>query len=507
MNKNINYIIVLENMDRIKITVAILFAVLSFFVGLNIASEKIDQVVEQNTLPAYNTEVNPSDNVPITSLRDLNNAFVEIAERTNPTVVTITTVQTVRMRQQNPFSFFFDDPRFRQEREYQREGLGSGVIVSADGYIITNNHVIDGADEVLVILYNGDEVEAEIVGTDPASDIAVLRVNSENLSAISLGNSDNIRVGEIVLAIGSPINRQFANTVSKGIVSARGRTALGLNQFESYIQTDAAINPGNSGGPLVNLDGELIGINTAIASRSGGNQGIGFAIPVNMVRNVMEALITDGRVTRGYLGINHGGDVDDTMSRALGLERTRGFVIGEVVPDGPADNAGLQAGDVVLSLNGNSITSWTDFRMEIGNSSPGTKINLGIFRDGERMTIEVELGEFDSGSIAESMTSDDLDELKEKLGFEVDELTDSIRRQLNLSSSVQGALVSAISQTSRAYRQGLQRGDVISQVAGQPVTSPDEFYGTVRGLIQEGTDAALLRVNRQGRNVFIAIEL
>lgn len=494
-------------MDRIKIAVAILFAAISFLIGLNIASDNSEQTLERSALPTYNTEVHSSEDVPIRSLRDFNNALVDIAERTNPTVVTITTVQTVRVRQQNPFSFFFDDPRFRQEREYQREGLGSGVIVSSDGYIITNNHVIDGADQVLVILSDGDELEAEIVGTDPASDIAVLRVDSENISAIRLGNSDDIRVGELVLAIGSPLNRQFANTVSKGIVSARGRSALGLNQFESYIQTDAAINPGNSGGPLVNMDGELIGINTAIASRSGGNQGIGFAIPVNMVRNVMEALITDGRVTRGYLGINHGGDVDDTMSRALGLERTRGFVIGEVVPDGPADKAGLQAGDVVLTLNGNSITNWTDFRMEIGNSSPGTMINLGIFRDGERKTIEVELGEFDSGTIAESMTDDDLEELKEKLGFEVDELTDTIRRQLNLSSTVQGAVVSAISQSSRAFRQGLQRGDVITQVASQQITSPDEFYGTVRGLIQEGTEAALLRVNRQGRNIFIAIEL
>ena len=494
-------------MNRIKISVAVLFALFSFLIGLNIASENSEQNAGVASLPAYNTESNPSENIPITSLRDLNNAFVDIAERTNPTVVTITTVQTVRMRQQNPFSFFFDDPRFRQEREFQREGLGSGVIVSADGYIITNNHVIDGAEEIRVILYGGDELEAEIVGTDPASDIAVLRVDSEDLSAISLGNSDETRIGEMVLAIGSPLNQQFAHSVSKGIISASGRSALGLSQYESYIQTDAAINPGNSGGALVNMDGELIGINTAIASRSGGNQGIGFAIPVNMVRNVMEALITDGRVTRGYLGINHGGDVDETMSRALGLERTRGFVIGEVVPDGPADKAGLQAGDVVLTLNGNSVTSWTDFRMEIGNSSPGTKINLGIFRDGERMSIEVELGEFDSEGIAESMTTDEMEDLKETLGFEVDALTDAIRGQLNLNSSVQGAVVSAISQTSRAYRQGLRRGDVISQVAGQPVTSPDEFYGTVRGLIQEGTDAALLRVNRQGRSVFIAIEL
>ncbi len=494
-------------MDRIKITVAILFAALSFYVGMNIASENMDQVVEETTLPTYNTEENPSENVPITSLRDLNNAFVDIAERTNPTVVTITTTQTVRMRQQNPFSFFFDDPRFNEEREFQRDGLGSGVIVSADGYIITNNHVIEGAEEIRVMLFDGDELDAEIVGTDPASDIAVLRVDSDELSAISLGDSDEIRVGEMVLAIGSPLNPEFAHSVSKGIISASGRNSLGLSQYESYIQTDAAINPGNSGGALVNMDGELIGINTAIASQSGGNQGIGFAIPVNMVRNVMEALITDGRVTRGYLGIASGGEVDETMSRALGLENARGFVIGEVVPDTPAENAGLMSGDVILSLNGKPVTSYRDFSLQIGNSSPGTEITLGIFRDGESMSVEVELAERDLEGIAESMDNDEMEDLTETLGFEVDELTDAIRGQLNLDSSVQGAVVSAISQTSRAYRQGLRRGDVISQVAGQQVTTPNEFYGAIRSLIEEGTDAALLRVNRQGRSVFIAIEL
>ncbi len=494
-------------MDKIKIGIAVLFASLSFLVGMYIAGDNNNDQVDQPATPEFNTEVRSSDEIPINSLRDFNNAIVDIAEQANPTVVTITTEQVVRMRQRSPFSFFFDDPRFEEEREFRRPGLGSGVIVSSDGYIITNNHVIDNADEISVIFYEGEEVDAEIVGTDPGSDIALLKVDRNDLPAIALGNSDNLRVGEMVMAIGSPLSRDLAHTVSKGIVSASGRSSLGLNIYENYIQTDAAINPGNSGGALINLDGELVGINTAIASRSGGNQGIGFAIPVNMVRDVMDALITDGYVARGYLGISLGGEVDRTMARALGLERARGIVVGEVVPDGPADKAGLEEGDVILKMNDEDVRSWTDFRVEIGTRSPGDVITLEVFRDGDRMTLDVELGELDAEELAESMTSDELEDLKESLGFAVDELTDSIRRQLNLRSTVEGVVVSEISQASRAYRQGLRRGDVVSQVSNQPVTSPDEFYGSISALMQEGTEAALLRVNRQGRNMFIAIEL
>jgi len=497
-------------MDRIKIAIAIVFAALSFFAGIYYAADKPEgnDIAYEYEKPNYaQNNVVPSDEIQINTLKDFNDAIVNVAEQANPTVVTITTSQTVRVRQQSPFSFFFDDPRFDQEREYQRSGLGSGVIVSDDGYILTNNHVIDGADEIRVILYGGDELEAEIVGTDPASDIAVLKVDRSDLPAIPMGDSETIRTGEMVLAIGSPLSQNFAHTVSKGIISASGRTSLGLNTFENYIQTDAAINPGNSGGALINLDGELIGINTAIASRSGGSQGIGFAIPVNMARDVMEALITDGRVSRGYLGIGVGGEVDATMARALGLENPGGVIVGEVVPDGPADEAGLQDGDVIVKLDGEEFASWTDFRVAIGSKKPGDTIELEIFREGEMVEYTIELGELETEAVAENMTSDDMEDVREALGFTVDEITDSIRQQLNLSPGVEGVIVSNISQGSNAYRQGLRRGDVVMQVADRMVANPDAFYGAVKNLMEEGTDAALLRVNRQGRNVFIAIEL
>jgi serine protease Do len=497
-------------MDRLKIAIAVVFAALSFLAGIYLAGDKPASSSEEISLekPTYaQNDVTPSNEIQINTLKDFNDAIVNVAEQANPAVVTITTTQTVRVRQQSPFSFFFDDPRFDQEREYQRSGLGSGVIVSDEGYILTNNHVIERADDIRVILYGGDELEAEIVGTDPASDIAVLKVDRTELTAIPMGDSDAIRTGEMVLAIGSPLSQNFAHTVSKGIISASGRTSLGLNTFENYIQTDAAINPGNSGGALINLDGELIGINTAIASRSGGSQGIGFAIPVNMARDVMEALITDGRVSRGYLGISFGGEVDGTMARALGLDNPGGVVVGEVVPDGPADEAGLQEGDVITKLDGEEFDSWTDFRVAVGSKKPGDSIDLEVFRNGEMMEYTVELGELETEAVAENMTSDDMEDVREALGFSVDELTDSIRQQLNLSSSIEGVIVSNISQGSNAYRQGLRRGDVVMQVADKVVVTPDAFYGAVKNLMDQGTDAALLRVNRQGRNVFVAIEL
>lgn len=499
-------------MDKMKISIAAMFAVVFLFIGLHYATDNGSNSASVFRLPEFTTsEVTQADQTPISTLQDFNDAIVNIVDQTNQSVVTITTTQTITRRRQSPFSLFFDDPRFDQEQEFLREGLGSGVIVSEDGYIITNNHVIENADEIVVGLYDGDEVDAEIVGTDPASDIAVLKIEEENLTAISMGDSESIRTGELVLAIGSPLAQELAHSVSMGIVSAKGRASLGLqlgNLYANFIQTDAAINPGNSGGALINLDGELVGINTAIASRTGGYQGIGFAIPINMARDVMEALITDGKVARGYLGIQFGGEVDNTMARALGLDNAVGIVVGEVMPDTPAEEAGLQEGDVIVQLNGQDVKSWMDFRVKIGTRKPGDEITLQVFRDGEQQTIDVTLGELDIDQMASNnIQQDDMENLREMLGFSVENLTDGIRQQLELDASVEGVVVNNISRASQAYRQGLQRGDVITQVGEREVTNPGEFYEAIQSYIENETDAVLLRVNRQGRNVFIAIEL
>ncbi len=504
-------------MDKITKSVIAIVSILLFIYGIQFAVNDSETTTDsftnsfevQSSDTSSSAYANPTkaEDIEIRTLADFNNAIVNIAERTNPTVVTVTTTRTVREQQRHPFGFFFDDPRFDQEREFQRHGLGSGVIVSSsDGYIVTNNHVIENADEIRIQLYTGEEYEAEIVGTDPASDVAVLRVDANDLPAIPLGDSDKMRVGDMVLAIGSPLTDQLAHTVSQGIVSASGRSFLGLNVFEDYIQTDAAINPGNSGGALINLNGELVGINTAIASRTGGHQGIGFAIPINMAKSVMEALITDGRVTRGFLGLEYGAEVDQTMARAMGMEQPIGFVVGSVIEDGPAEQAGIQEGDVIMEFNNEEVRDWNEFRGRVANTPPGTEIEITIFRDGASRDLTVEIAERDP-DLAEDVESDEREELRENLGFGVQTLDDEIRRQLRLRPEIQGVVVMQIDQTSNAYRQGLRRGDVIVQAVGERIENTDQFYSAISAFTETGEDAVLLQVNRQGRNMYIAFEL
>ncbi len=465
------------------------------------------------TLPNYNTEVTSAENRSVASLMDMNNAIVDIAEKTNPAVVMITTEKVQERRvMRNPFSQFFGNPYDQQDpetREYTQRGLGSGVIVSDEGYILTNNHVIEDVDEIKIQLFNGDEVDAELVGADPATDIAVVKIDVKNLPTAKIGNSENLKVGSFVLAIGSPLSQNLAHTVSFGIVSAKGRSIGLIGQgagYEDFIQTDAAINPGNSGGALIDMNGELVGINSAIASRSGGNDGIGFAIPINLAKRIMDDLIDDGEVSRGYLGLYFGGEVDRTMARALGLDDARGIIVARVEEEGPSDKAGLKEQDVIVAIDGEQVKSWEMFRSKVASMKPDDKVKLDIIRDGIEQSLTVTLGERDD-EIASAVTPENSESMEEKLGFNVTELNERIREQLELESSEDGVIVDRIEQTSNAYERGLRRGDVITSVKNKKVDTVKEFYDELEEIQENGDEVVLLKIIRGNGNQFIAFEL
>ncbi len=452
------------------------------------------------------TDIDPAEKQPVKTLKDFNDAIVNVADQAIPTVVTIRVTQTVEVR--NPFSRFFGEPG---SQERQRRGLGSGVIVSQDGYILTNNHVVEGADEIVVSMHNGVEHKGKVVGTDPRTDIAVVKIDTEDkLPVLKIGNSESTRIGEMVLAIGSPLGEDLAHSVSMGIISAKDRAIgiLGENAgYENFLQTDAAINPGNSGGALINMDGELIGINSAIASRSGGNDGIGFAVPSNLAKSVMESLIENGRVVRGYLGIQRGGEVDGPMAKALGLKRSQGVIVGDVEEGGPADEGGLQEGDVILSLNGKAVENWMKFRTSIATSKPGDVITLGINRNGTEMDIEITLGELPEDLMATSQQPTSDRDMESRLGFGVRNLTPEIANQLELSPDQEGVVVSSISEGSNAYRQGLRRGAVITHVSKNEIENVSDFRAELEKVSESGDDVVLLRVIYQGITQYVAFEL
>jgi len=459
------------------------------------------------SLPDYNTDVTPSESRSVATLKDMNDAIVDIAEKTNPAVVTITTEKIEQVKNMDPFSMFFGNPNGRDgnTQEYVRRGLGSGVIVSEEGYVLTNNHVIENTDEIMVRLFNGDEIEAELIGTDPDTDIAVLKINVDNIQSVKLGNSDAAKVGSFVLAIGSPLSEDLAHTVSFGIVSARGRSLNNLTAYGDYIQTDAAINPGNSGGALIDMNGELVGINSAIASRSGGNDGIGFAIPIKLAKRIMDDLIKDGTVSRGYLGMYSAGEVDKTMAQALGLNRERGIIVGQVVEDSPAEKAGLKEDDIIVSMNGEVVSDYDAFRTKVASLKPEEKVNLEVIRDGKEKEISVILGIRPSDEIATSVPVKE--DIQEKLGFTVTDLTSDIKRQLNLTNDIEGVVVNKISESSNSFERGLQRGDIITAVKRNKVETSEEFYKEVEKIAENGDKAVLLTVERNNMKQFIAFRL
>jgi len=424
-------------------------------------------------------------------------------------VVNVKISQTVKVPHPpfggSPFDFFGESPfgkffEWPEGEEYPRQGAGSGVILSKDGYVLTNNHVIEGADEITVTTSKGDEYEAEVVGTDPRTDLAVIKVKGKDLPAAKLGDSDRIEVGEWVLAVGNPF--QLENTVTAGIISARGRSNVGLADYEDFIQTDAAINPGNSGGPLVNLDGEVIGINTAIATRTGGNMGIGFAIPINMAKQVMEQLIKTGKVTRGWLGV-YIQPITPELKDQFRLKSTEGAIVADVNEDGPAEKAGMRRGDVIVAYRGEKITDTNHLRNLVAATDVRTVADVKVVRDGKEKTLRVKIGELPEEAAVIGRPSGR--DLEKDLGFNVSNLTPSIRRQLGLPEDQEGVVVHSIKQVSDAYQNGLRKADVIIEVNRKPVSDVGDFNRAVADIPVGGQ--VLLVVITEGHTRYVTFEL
>jgi len=391
----------------------------------------------------------------------------------------------------------------QQLRTPRQEGIGSGVIVSKDGYILTNNHVVDGADEVKVALQDGRHFTAKVIGRDPKTDVAVIKVSATDLPAVPLADSDKIEVGDVVLAIGNPFG--IGQTVTSGIVSATNRGGgLGLD-YEDFIQTDAAINPGNSGGALVDVDGRLIGINTAILSRSGGNQGIGFAIPVNLARDVMESLIKDGRVARGYLGLVPQ-DLDPALAKEFKLKDTAGVLVGDVTPESPADKAGLHEGDIITEFNGKKITDSRQFRLQVARTTPGETVPLKFLREGASRTSEVkvrarpgeeELAKNDNSKKAETDDNGTLN------GVTVSDLDRRVRQELKAPESLKGAIITEVKPDSACAEAGLRPGDIIQEINHKPVKNAEEAVKLTEHPAEKKT---LLRIWRGGVSHYLVVD-
>lgn len=446
----------------------------------------------------------------VETLRNTGEVFADISAKVSPAVVFITTAQeyTQRMRYWDPFEDFQNDeffqrffgPQFRkrqqqqqqqrqpQERKQIRRGQGSGFIISPDGYILTNNHVVKDANTITVKLSDDRELKAKVVGTDPETDVAVIKVDAKNLPAVELGDSDKLKVGEWVLAIGNPFG--LSHTVTAGIVSAKGRTNIGLPdvQFQDFIQTDAAINFGNSGGPLINIDGKVVGINSAIYSASGGYMGIGFAVPINIAKYAYQQIVKSGKVTRGYIGI-YGQDVSPEMAELLGAKGRKGIVVNKIAAGSPAEKSGLQKGDIIIKKDGTEVDTWDDFRNKIARIAPGTKMTLTVIRDGKEKDISMELGTRPAGAAETPEQEANV----EKLGITVQDMTEDLAQQFGYKDEKTGVIVTSVEPGSPAEDAQIVPGTLILEVNRQKVKDANNFWE----LVKKSSNSLLLYV-RQG---------
>jgi serine protease Do len=448
--------------------------------------------------PAYAGNVKISgESVDI--LTKVGQATAEIVVAVRPAVVNISTMRTIKV--QGGTNPFFDDPFFRRffgdqsraPRERKSSNLGSGVIVDSQGYILTANHMIQGAEEIKVTLSDKREFKGTIVGTDAMTDIGIVKIDAKDLPTITWGDSGKLKVGETVLAIGSPYG--LSQTVTMGIVSAVGRANVGIADYEDFIQTDAAINPGNSGGALVNVKGELVGINTAIFSTSGGYQGIGFAVPASMAKTVMDKLIRDGKVIRGWLGVSIQ-NLTPELAKQFSLSDDKGVLIGDVVEGSPAEKAGLQRGDVLIEFEGKKVEEPNQLRNMVADTSPGQIVTLKIIRDNKTQTKRVTVEEMPSDQ--QQLSKSGIDNLL--MGVMVQDITPELSEKLNLPKRVKGIVVTDIDEESPAVSL-LIRGDVIQEVNKQKINTVKE-YEKIVSKIQAGKDILLL-VFRNGASVYI----
>ncbi len=453
--------------------------------------------------------------------RGVPESFADLVEKLSPAVVNISTTQTVKAPQGglfpnlpegHPFEDFFKEfgPRGPGEgRERKATSLGSGFVIDAgEGYVVTNNHVIDGADEIKVIFKDGDSLAATLVGTDPKTDVAVLKIDAKkrDLIAAKWGDSDDARVGDWVLAIGNPYG--LGGTVTAGIISARGRD-IRSGPYDDYIQTDASINKGNSGGPLFNMAGEVIGINTAIFSQSGGSIGIGFSVPSQLARPVVEQLIEFGKTSRGWLGVVIQ-SVTEEIAEGLGLKNTDGVLVAGVPENGPAFESGIKAGDVILKFNGEKVSEPRELSRLVAESKVGSEVTVELWRNGETVKTQVVLGELETAETAMAtgtQSTPTLGKSLDVLGMKLAPINDAAREQFSVGEDVKGVLVTDVDANSEAAEKGIRPGDVISEVQLEPVTSPDQVKARISEVEKSDKKSILFLLKRGDNSRFIALKL
>ncbi len=500
----------MTNRKRFYLSAAFIL-VLGVFIGLVLSSHL--NIMSQ--LPARSQISSKSVDI----LSQLSEAQSEVAAVATPSVVNISTTRVIKSREEAPFDFF-DDPFFRRffgdqlphpnvPREHKEQSLGSGVIVSEDGYIVTNNHVIEKAQEIKVLLSNKKDYKAKLIGADPKTDIAVIKIDAKGLTALPWGDSNKLKVGEIVFAIGNPFG--LNQTVTMGIIGAVGRANVGIADYEDFIQTDAAINPGNSGGALINARGELIGINTAILSRTGGYQGIGFAVPSSMAQQVMESLVQYKKVVRGWLGVSIQ-EVTSDLAEEFGVKDLKGALVSGVMKGSPAEKAGIKQGDVILQYNGKIVEDTGHLRNMVSQTPIGTSVKVKILRQKKEIDVEVKIAELTkkmaeaSSEEEESGARNNKEEEESSVlsGMVVRELTPALAARFGFEEKEKGMVVLKVDAASRIYEAGIRPGDIILQINQKNVVTLDEYKKVASKI--KANERILLLLRRKGQDLFVTVK-